>query len=189
MVAVASGKKQLPLFWAIKVNAGAALSFHALFVPTGNIAIYDATLNKTQTIGGVPDAVVFVAGVLNKVERAIVNICDTAAGPNASYSSSAGGIGFGLLQNMSKAQDVYATMSMENYMEKCVMFEVVRPGGTIGFADLTGNNTNFLNTLANAQNPAVFTVYYDATNTGGSPMSCTDAWTKLQPIFSSGSQL
>ena len=182
IVATASGQRQVPLLWMVKMIVGAAL-YLALFVPTGRVAIYDATLNKTQTIGGVPNAIVFVAGCFNKVERAIVKICDTATGPVSSYSGNAGGIGFGLLQNMSNYQDIYATMSMEDYMDKCVLFETMRTGGTIGFGDLTGGSIDFMTTLANAANPAVFTVYYDSSTPGGSPMTCTDAWNKLQPVF------
>ena len=182
IVAAGSGQRQVPLLWVGKVFVGAALYF-ALFVPTGNVAIYDATLNKAQTIGGIPNGIVFIAGSLNKVERAIVKLCDTAAGPVSSYSGNAGGIGFGLLQDMSNAQNIYATMSMEEYMDKCVLFETMRTGGTIGFADLTGNNTDFLTTLANAVNPAVFTIYFDTSNPGGNPLTCTDAWTKLLPFF------
>ena len=184
LAALLSGQRQVPLVWAAKVIAGTAI-YLALFVPTGNIAIYDATLNKTQTIGGIPNAVVFTAGTLNLVERAIVEICDTAAAPNASYSADAYGIGFNLLQNMSSTQDVYASMSMERYMKDCVEFEVMRPGGLIGFGDLTGANTNFLDTLAKAVNPAIYTVYYDSSDTGGTAMTCTDAWAKLLPIYSS----
>ena len=183
LAAMISGQRQVPLMWAAKVIGGAAL-YLALFVPTGNIAIYDATLNKTQTIGGVPNAVVFTAGTLNLVERAVVKICDMSAAPNASYSADAYGIGFNLLQNMSSAQDVYASMSMERYMKDCVEFEVIRPGGLIGFGDLTGANTNFLDTLARAVNPAVYTVYYEASSTGGTAMTCTDAWSKLLPLYS-----
>ena len=182
LAAVSSGQRDIPLLWVGKVIVGAALYF-ALFVPTGHIALYDATLNKTQTIGGVPDGIVFVAGSFNKLERAIVSICDTVTGPVSSYSANAGGIGFGLLSDMSNSQDIYATMSMEEYMDKCVLFETMRTGGTIGFADLTGNNTDFMTTLANAVNPAVFTIYYDSTTPGGVPVTCTDAWTKLQPFY------
>jgi len=178
-----SGAKQMPLGWALKTFAGIVI-FIGLFVPTGRVAIYDATLNKTQTIGGVPNGVILVAGFLNKIERVIVRICDTAAGPASSYSGNAGGIGFNLLAGMSNAQDIYASMSMEEYMDKCVIFETMRPGTTIGFGDFTGNNTDFLTTLAQAVNPAVFTVYYEASNPGGSPITCTAAWNKLRPIFS-----
>ena len=178
-----SGTKQMPLGWALKVAVGIVI-YIGLFVPTGRVAIYDATLNKTQTIGGVPNGIVLVAGFLNKIERVVVQICDTAAGPASSYSGNAGGIGFDLLAGMNNAQDIYATMSMEEYMDKCVIFETMRPGTTIGFGDFTGNNTDFLTTLAQAVNPAVFTVYYEASNPGGSPITCTDAWNKLRPIFS-----
>lgn len=44
---------------------------NSLFWPvcSQNITVYDPTLNRFQTIGGIPDAVVFTAGVLNKIEE------------------------------------------------------------------------------------------------------------------------
>ena len=183
LFAAMSGVRVIPLDWAVKILIGAVI-YLAIFVPTGHIAIFDATLNETQTIGGIPNAVVLVAGSLNMVERVVSTICDTFVGPAKSYSANGGGMGFGMLQTISNAQDVYATMSMEQYMNKCVIFETQRSGATIGFGDLLGNNTDFMATLANAQNPAVFTIYYDSTTTNGTPMTCTDAWTRLQPIFS-----
>jgi conjugal transfer mating pair stabilization protein TraG len=56
------------MVWAVPVFFGAIL-YLALFVPKGNITVYDPVLNRFQTIGQVPDAVVFTAGFLNKIER------------------------------------------------------------------------------------------------------------------------
>jgi conjugal transfer mating pair stabilization protein TraG len=179
----ASGARQMPLGWALKVLTGIII-YTAFFIPTGRVAIYDATLNKTQTIGGVPDGIILVAGVLNKIERIIVKICDTAAGPAAAYSGNAGGIGFELLGSLNNTQEIYAQMSMGEYIERCVKFEIMRPGTKIGYENFLGETTDFLPILAEAVNPAIFTMYFDGTNPAGTTMSCTAAWNKLRSIYS-----
>ena len=77
-----------------------AVLYLALFVPKGTITVYDPVLNRFQSIGQVPDAVVFTAGFLNKIERGMVDIIDTAAAPDAHYASTAGGIGFKALESV-----------------------------------------------------------------------------------------
>jgi len=79
LIQVSNGGKAVPLIWAVPVIFGVIL-YLGLFVPKGNITVYDPTLNRFQTIGGIPDAVVFTAGVLNKIERGLVDIIDTAPG-------------------------------------------------------------------------------------------------------------
>ncbi len=121
-------------------------------------------LNRFQTIGGVPDAVVFTAGFLNKIERGMVDIIDTAAAPDAQYQTTAGGIGFKALESVkgSSPKNNYARTSMIRYVKDCVTFELLRPGTTLSLDDLRNNTTDFLADLGQAVNPAVYTVYYDS---------------------------
>lgn len=180
----ATGAKIIPLVWVIPVIAGAAL-YLALFVPKGNVTIYDPVLNRFQTVGDVPDGVILVAGTLNKIERGIVDIVDTAAVPDAHYSQTAGGIGLKALDAVkdSSPKNTYARNSMIRYTKDCVSFELVRPGTTLSLDDLRNTSTDFLIDLAKAVNPAVYTVYFDAANPAGQSMTCTAAWANLQPIY------
>ncbi len=180
----ATGARVIPLVWAVPVFFGAIL-YLALFVPKGNITVYDPVLNRFQTIGQVPDAVVFTAGFLNKIERGMVDIIDTAAAPDAKYQTTAGGIGLKVLESVkgSSPKDNYVRTSMIRYVKDCVTFELVRPGTTLSLDDLRNNTTDFLNDLSNAVNPAVYTVYYDSVHPEGSNVTCTAAWNNLQPIY------
>ncbi len=180
----ATGAKVIPLVWAVPVLFGAVM-YLALFVPKGNITVYDPVLNRFQTIGGVPDAIVFTAGFLNKIEKGMVDIIDTAAAPDAQYQSTAGGIGFKALESVkgSAPKDNYVRISMIRYIKDCVTFELMRPGTTLSLDDLRNTTTDFLSNLGQAVNPAVYTVYYDAVNPAGTAMTCTDAWNNLQPIY------
>ena len=180
----ATGARVIPLVWAVPVFFGAVL-YLALFVPKGNITVYDPVLNRFQTIGEVPDAVVFTAGFLNKIERGMVDIIDTAAAPDASYQTTAGGIGFKALESVkgSSPKDNYARTSMIRYVKDCVTFELLRPGTTLSLDDLRNNTTDFLGDLSKAVNPAVYTVYYDSVHPEGENVTCTDAWNSLQPIY------
>ena len=179
-----TGARIIPLTWTVPVVFG-AIVYLAVFVPKGNITVYDPVLNRFQTVGDIPDAIVFTAGTLNLIERGLVDIIDTSAAPDAAYTQTAGGIGFKTLESVkgSSPKDNYARTSMIRYVKDCVTFELMRPGTTLSLDDLRNTSTDFLVNLAQAVNPSVYTVYYDAASPAGTAMSCTRAWTNLQPIY------
>ncbi|MBU0944742.1 MAG: conjugal transfer protein TraG N-terminal domain-containing protein [Proteobacteria bacterium] len=180
----ATGARIIPLVWAVPVLVGAVM-YLALFVPKGNITVYDPVLNRFQTIGDIPDAVVFTAGFLNRIEKGMVDIIDTAAAPDAAYQTNAGGIGFKVLESVkgSSPKNNFVRISMIRYIKDCVTFELLRPGTTLSLDDLRNTTTDFLPDLGQAVNPAVYTVYYDSTTPEGSAVTCTEAWNRLQPIY------
>jgi len=180
----ATGARIIPLVWAVPVLVGAVM-YLALFVPKGNITVYDPVLNRFQTIGDIPDAVVFTAGFLNKIEKGMVDIIDTAAAPDARYQTTAGGIGFKALESVkgSSPKNNFVRTSMIRYIKDCVTFELLRPGTTLSLDDLRNTTSDFLPDLGQAVNPAVYTVYYDAATPEGNAVTCTEAWNSLQPIY------
>jgi len=181
----ATGARIIPLTWTVPVVFG-AIMYIAVFVPKGHITVYDPVLNRFQTVGDIPDAIVFTAGTLNLIERGLVNIIDTAAMPNAAYTQTAGGIGFKALESVkgSSPKDNYARTSMIRYVKDCLTFELMRPGTTLSLDELRNTSTDFLVNLALGANPSVYTVYYDAGNPAGTSMTCTQAWNNLQPVYS-----
>ncbi|MEW6290784.1 MAG: conjugal transfer protein TraG N-terminal domain-containing protein [Thermodesulfobacteriota bacterium] len=184
MVKMATGARIVPLVWAMPVLLGVVL-YLGLFVPKGNITVYDPVLNRFDTIGGIPNGVVATAGILNKIERGLVEIIDTAGVPGARYQEAAGGIGFSTLKAAMNAgpKDAFARESMARYFQDCVMFEMVRPGTTFSADTMLYGTSDFLPELAKADNPAVFTVYYDAASPQGQTMTCREAWSNLFPIY------
>ena len=183
-----TGARIIPLTWTVPVVFG-AIVYLAVFVPKGNITVYDPVLNRFQTVGDIPDAIVFTAGTLNLIERGLVDIIDTSAAPDAAYTQTAGGIGFKALESVkgSSPKDNHARTSMIRYVKDCVTFELMRPGTTLSLDDLRNTSTDFLVNLAQAVNPSVYTVYYDATNPAGTSMTCTQAWNNLRPIYATAS--
>ncbi len=186
LVQVSNGGKAVPLIWAVPVIFGAVI-YLGLFVPKGNITVYDPTLNRFQTIGGIPDAVVFTAGVLNKIERGLVDIIDTAAGPGHEYGKGAGGIGFKTLEAVkgSYISDNHLRTSTIKYMKDCVTFELMRPNTTLSLDTLRNDTTDFIGLLGQAVNPAIYTVYYDSANPSGVTKTCTEAWNLIRPAYQS----
>ncbi|MCK9293487.1 MAG: conjugal transfer protein TraG N-terminal domain-containing protein [Desulfobulbaceae bacterium] len=184
LVQAANGRQATPLSWALPIFFGIILYF-GLFVPKGNITVYDPTLNRFMIIGGIPDAVVFTAGALNKIERGLVDIIDTAAALDSEYSRGAGGIGFKTLESVrnSYIKDNHLRTSLIRYTKDCVTFELMRPGTTLSLDTLRNGTTDFLTELDKAQSPAIFTVYYDAIEPAGVTKTCTQAWDLIRPIF------
>ncbi|OGR07558.1 MAG: hypothetical protein A2511_09975 [Deltaproteobacteria bacterium RIFOXYD12_FULL_50_9] len=185
MLKSATGARLMPLSWVYPILGGVMI-YLALFVPKGNITVYDPVLNRFQTIGGIPNGVVFTAGILNKIERGLVDIIDTAGVPGSKYQEGAGGIGFTALKEAMNAsvKNNYLQQSLAQYMEDCVMFEMTLPGTTFDVDAVTYTTTNYLTEFAKANNPAIYTVYYDSTNKAGVTTTCADSWTSLNAILS-----
>jgi conjugal transfer mating pair stabilization protein TraG len=184
LLRAATGAKIVPLVWAVPVLIGAVL-YMAVFVPKGNIIVYDTVRNRLQVVGGVPDAIVFIAGFLNKIEKGMVDIIDTASAPETQYQITAGGIGYKSLASIqgSTPADHYARTSLIRYIGDCLSFELVRPGTSLSLDDLRNNSLDFLDELGQAVHPLIHTVYYDSATPSGTTVTCTDAWSKIRPIY------
>ena len=154
--------------------------------PTTQITVYDEVLNSTQTIGGVPEGIVMLAGLSNTIEKGFVDLIWTSGTPE-SFRENAGGLTWSILDRaFSGGVDLaggdpngqYINMSLRRYIEDCVFFEIAKPGSAI---DINSLNTtpDLRNQLAMAVNPAIWTVWYDAANRSGVTLTCTQAWTNL----------
>ncbi len=179
----ATGAKIVPLVWAVPVILGAVV-YLALFVPKGKITIYDTVYNRFETVGNVPDGIIFTAGFLNTIERGFIDIVDTAGAPD-SYQKTAGGLGFKALQNIRSSLPKNANVknSTNRYIKDCVAFELHRPGTDLSLDTLRNSTSNFLDDLEEASTPALFTVYYDDTTKEGKTVTCKEAWTSLRTIY------
>ncbi|MDA8404406.1 MAG: conjugal transfer protein TraG N-terminal domain-containing protein, partial [Desulfobacteraceae bacterium] len=154
--------------------------------PTTQITIHDEVLNETQTVGGVPEGIVVLAGLSNAIEKGFVDMIWTAGDPE-SYRDNAGGLSYSIFDKVfsggvdlagSDASGTYISMSMRRYVEDCVFFEIAKPGSTID-VNLLNTTSDFRQVLANAVNPAIYTVWYDSANRSGATQTCTQAWTNL----------
>lgn len=170
-----------PMAWLVPSLIG-IMVYLALVVPKGTLQIYDPVYNKNQALGSIPEGVVVVAGLLNTIERGLVEIVSTSGDP-MSYQTQAGGKGFlGLAQLTSlplSASDSNLDASLRRYVKDCVTYELMRPGSSLSVDELRKTTTSFTSSMQKAQNPAVWTVYYDSLTPNGQTLTCTDAWTNI----------
>ncbi|MBU0991724.1 MAG: conjugal transfer protein TraG N-terminal domain-containing protein [Proteobacteria bacterium] len=158
--------------------------------PTDTILIYDETLNLQGTVGGVPEGLILIAGLSNKIEKGFVDLIWTASGPGT-YKESPGGMVFNLMKNAfsggvnltsSSGPGAYIEVNIRNYVDDCLIRELSRPGTAININDFN-QTSNFLNILSNAQSDSWFTVWQDDTNKAGISQTCTQSWTGLNNFF------
>lgn len=187
----ASGTRANPVSWLVPILTGVVI-YLGLVVPTGTIHLYDNQTNKYQAIGGIPDGIVAVAGILNLVERGMVEIVSTTGDPR-SYTDQAGGSGFlGLFQAASKVlttDDTLMDTSVNKYIQDCVTFELTRPGTTLTVDELRRTTGDFRTSLAKANSPAIYTVYYDLTAPQGQTMTCQQSWVNINTYLGSPAHL
>ena len=174
---IAMGARSSPLSWAIPATLGIAL-YLALFIPKGTVNLYDPVKNKFQAIGGIPDGIVVLVGTLNSIERGLVEIISTAGAP-MSYQEQAGGVGFDMFNIIGSKGVLIADKNIHNnlreYVDKCLFFELTRPGTTLTINQLA-NNTDFIPLFEQGMNPAIYTVYYSDAHPEGETMQCSAAW-------------
>jgi conjugal transfer mating pair stabilization protein TraG len=178
MLGTGSGSVQS---WVVPALIGIAV-YLALIIPKGTLHIYDPVYNKTTDVGGIPDGVVAVAGIMNSIERGLVDVV-TVSGDPLGYASQAGGKGFlGLSQITGlplSAVDTNIDSSMRRYIKDCVSFALMNPTAGLTVDELRNQTTSFTASLAKAKNPAIWTVYYDSTSPQGTTMTCDAAWTSI----------
>jgi len=181
VVKLIAGVQSNILGWAPVAALGIAI-YVGLFVPKGNLTIYDPVFNKFQTVANVPNGVVIIAGTMNAIERGLVDIVSNAADPDA-FQTQAGGKGFlglfNLVTTPITAVDTNLDSSITRYIDDCVGFALNNPASGLTVNELRKNTVSFSTSLAKAANPANFTVFYNAANPNGQTMTCRDAWTAI----------
>jgi len=195
-----SGKAGTPHLWAIQFLLG-TLIYTGLFVQTDSLNVYDAVSNQNQTISGLPEGLVFVAGTINLVEQFIVQEFDTSAnlppttgcGPltQLNYADQGGAIGLSALQNSLTATitDSNATQTLVKYVDDCVTFELMRPGTSLTFNTLfdPGCNITVLDVIGEAASPGNYTVSYLQGQTQGVVESCQSAYSDINAYYTNAS--
>jgi len=176
--------------WAIPVLIGMAM-YIALIVPKDRIVVYDTVLNKgPETIGNIPKVMATMAGLLNKIEKGMIDIVRTTTTPVEDYAQNAGGTGFIVLSQLGDQVAFLAGipthiwMTANKFIEDCVLFEIERPGTTLTTKQIGQGQKSFADIIQESKNPGVPTVYYDETGkevdtTGRGSVTCYEAGEKL----------
>ena len=169
------GEQINPVQTAIQVAIGLAV-FKGLVMHTGTVHIYDPVRNAYEPVGGVPNIVVFVAGALNKFERAMISVVDTAsANP---YGDTAGAINFALIRaaTSSEVKDWYLQQSLINYYRDCGLTHMGSSDGGGLRQRLEHQSTDLANEFSQWTSAARTTVYHPPDNDRGEVRTCTEAW-------------
>lgn len=178
---LSGGGKGSSLSWAWNIGFGVIL-YLAFFIPKGTLYLYDKVLNRQAVIGGIPDGLVLVGGVLSMIENGVVNII-VSSGQPLSFYDSAGGVGYDLLLKGAHPIENMGTKirvgNVQNFIQQCVMFEMTRPGTTLTADVIATTNQSFIDLFSAATNDAVLVdwVFPDGSS---STISCTEAYTQLQ---------
>lgn len=167
--------------WAVMFTAGVAI-YSSFVIPKGTIHVYDPTLNRNESIAGVPDGIVLIAGLTNLVEQIAVDIAN-ASSPTP-YENTAGGIVFELMQSTYNGQDIvedeYLWQNIKNYYVECGQVAAAIGGSGFDANTLNRTSTDLLATFANAQSAVIEIPYMTQANPLGNMTTCTDAYTLIQ---------
>lgn len=169
-----------------------AILYTTFIAPTNSITIYDETLNLSGTVGNVPEGLIFIAGLANKLEQGFVELIWTSAAAGvASYRDNPGGLIFNLMKNIysggvdltsATGPGVYINTNLRRYIDDCLLEEIVRPGTNININDFN-RTTDFLAILQEAQSLSRWTVWADDTYRAGATVTCTQSYTSMKNFF------
>ncbi len=167
--------------WILTFGISVSL-YTALIVPTGTIHIFDRTLNRTESIAGVPDGIILLAGLTNTIEEAAVDIANTVS-INA-YDVTANGIIFDMIRRSFISQnpldDEYLWQNIKTYYLECGQVAAAIPGSGFNLNAINKSSTDLLATFANAQSQAISVPYKSAANPNGVLTTCTDAYSNIR---------
>lgn len=165
-----------PFAWLKTVVLGTTV-FTATIIPTGVLHIYDPTTNATQSVANVPDGIILIAGLFNKLERGMVDITTTASA--YPYDKTAGGINFKLLMDtLYKTQRNnlhYLSADVKEYYAVCGTLAEGIPGTNTSAKILKSQTTSLFAELQKYKNPAVWVNLYNGNKTKTN-MTCSEAW-------------
>lgn len=180
-----------PFAWLKVVVIGTTLYTTAI-IPTGTMHIYDPVNNSTESVPGVPDGIILIAGLFNKLERGMVDITTTASA--YPYDKTVGGVNFKVLMDTlnktPKNNLYYLSADVEEYYRVC---------GTVA-EGIVGTNTSskrrqfetesLYSEFPKYRNSGVWVNMFDGDKVI-SNMTCAEAWDnvllpKLTPVAMNG---
>lgn len=175
------GEGANPIAVFIPIAIGLAIC-KGLLLPTGNVHVYDPVRGAHTVVADVPDLVVLLAGGLNKIERGMVSIIDTASADP--YSETGGAMNYSLVRAANKGDlnNYYVEQSIINYYMDCGLPALGQ--GTGGERQKLLHNTDDpMTEFAKWQNAAIFTTYHPDGSDAGEVRTCQDAWSGSDGLF------
>ena len=180
-MARSGGSNLIPFAFQTLVGAGL---FAGLVATTGTVNVYDPVRNDYEAVGGVPNLVVILAGTTNLIERAVIEIVDSAS-PTVDRQVQYGGAGnlFRLLYNSVSPKaplvDTYLDMTVKDYVRQCVPVAVASDSYDVSYDELLRTSSDLQASLGKAGGPSTYSTVYSSTNKAGVAQTCADAWTYI----------
>lgn len=181
-IRIATGVKGSVHSWFTHLILGAML-YSAFIIPKGSLVIYDETFNRgPQQIDNIPEGLVITAGLLNKIERGLVDLISTSSDPAGDYRQNPGGIGFNMFE-ASPMIDANTQATLFSYIKDCVFMELTREGTQLDLTKIQNGDQTWLDVIRESENPNLYTLNYLA-STNGTAQTCTDVGEALISKFS-----
>jgi len=172
-----TGQQVSLLSWTLPIIVGVAI-FQALLIPKGNVTVFDPVRNEFQVVAGVPDGVVAIAGILNMVERTVVDVVDTASA--YPYADEAGGITFDLMTKATVSHlgidDFLLTKTVGQYFKDCAPVAFNSPATAVSEQTIKRGTNDLRAQLALMNLGTVYTTVYNNANKWGISATCQDSW-------------
>jgi|GEM_PF-2865282 len=177
------GQQVNPVGFLIPAIIGVAL-FRGLVWPTGTLFVYDPVRNDTAAVGDVPDAVILMAGLLNKIERGVRGIVETASADPA--AERAGALRYSLVLNALNARGTNLSLerNLVNYYLDCGL-----PAMSLGYSGASQRETeratdDLYTSFGRFAHPSLATYAYTGAGDATATMSCQSMWTDvLNPVL------
>lgn len=168
------------IHWAGTVVLGVGI-YMSYIVPVSDLTIIDETGGATSLAPDVPDGVINIAMIMNRIETGMINIMDIGI-TGLTYEDMAGGVAYQLIAKLFTGQlsttvyPLHLKQSIENYYNDCVVFEGMRPGGALSAESFANAKwTSLKPVYALAALHGVNTTYVD--NAGAKlSATCWQAW-------------
>ncbi|WP_028842929.1 conjugal transfer protein TraG N-terminal domain-containing protein [Thermodesulfovibrio yellowstonii] len=177
-VKIATGTKAPVQSWFTSFMLGLVL-YAAFVVPKDSIIIYDETLNRGPVqIDGIPKIAAVSVGLLNKIEKGLVDIITTSSDPASDYRFTAGGIAYNVLGGLQAGLynlPVNFKQTLANYVKDCIFPETQRPGTVLNSDAIFDGSQKAEFVIRQAENPSLYVVsFMNPAAPQGEPQLCSE---------------
>lgn len=161
---------------------GTAL-YTATFAPKTTVHIYDPTVNRYQSVGDIPYALAFIASGTNLLERGLTDIVSgsTVFGRDRHANGRSLELLFNLLNSDPIPDNIYLSMSMEEFVNVCIVSAAASPDTheQFNYNSILNGTADIWEELQKARNPNQYILWYDEANPKGVSTTCTQAYDSL----------
>lgn len=161
--------------------------YQGTIIPKTTVHVYDTVLNKYEPVGDVPLLIATLAAGVNILERVGSG---TFAATTINREEHGGGATIQLLSTILNQDPLkyqpYLSKSIEHYIDDCMPPALTSNVGSYATFDLDKilhSTDNLVAELEKLASTYQMTVYYDAANRGGVPVTCNASWASIKALI------